>query len=59
MCRKDDLFLISQHFEIPVSKTLLNKKDLKACLLACLISKNVLPAVHNVFESAGLGAAVA
>ncbi len=58
MCRKDDLFLISQHFEIPVSKTLL-KKDLKACLLAGLISKNVLPAVHNVFESAGSGAAVA
>ncbi len=22
-CRKDDLFLISQHFEIPFSKTLL------------------------------------
>ncbi len=31
-CRKDDLFLISQHIEIPVSKTLL-KRDLKVCWL--------------------------
>ncbi len=58
LCWKDDLFLISQHFEIPVSKTLL-KKDLKACLLAGIICKNVLPAVHIVFESAESGAAVA
>ncbi len=57
-CRKDDLFLISQYFEIPVSKTLL-KKDLKACLVAGLISKNVLPSVDNVSESAESGAAVA
>ncbi len=52
------MFLISQHFEIPVSKTLL-KKDLKACLLAGILCKNVLPAVHIVFESAESGAAVA
>ncbi len=58
LCWKDDLFLISQHLEIPVSKTLL-KKDLKACLLAGIICKNVLPAVHIVFESAESGAAVA
>lgn len=50
-CRKDDLILIAQHFVIPVSRTLL-KKDLKACLVAGLISKRVLPSVGDVPTSA-------
>lgn len=50
-CRKDDLFLIAQHTEKPVSRTLL-KKDLKVCLLAGLISKRVLPLVDDVPKSA-------
>lgn len=58
-CRKDDLFLLAQHFEISVSKTSL-KKDLKACLVAGLVGKGVLPAEVNVPEkSAELLAAAA
>lgn len=41
-CRKDDLFIIAQHFEICVSKTML-KKELKACLVAGLLEKGALP----------------
>ncbi len=40
-CQKDDLFVIAQHYETFVSRTLL-KKDVKACLLAGLIEKGVL-----------------
>ncbi len=40
-CRKDDLFVIAQHYEIFVSRKLL-KKDAKAGLLAGLIEKGVL-----------------
>lgn len=41
MILKDDLFVISQHYEISVSRALL--KDSRACLLAGLIDKGVLP----------------
>ena len=56
-CRKDDLFLIARHFEIPVSKTLL-KKDLKACLLTGLINDGVLSLLEDVPESVESVAAV-
>lgn len=39
---KDDLIIFAQHYEILVSRGLL-KKVVKACLLAGLIEKGVLP----------------
>ncbi|KAK7166228.1 hypothetical protein R3I93_006107 [Phoxinus phoxinus] len=41
-CRKNDLFLIAQHYEISISRTL-RKAEVKACLVASLITKGVFP----------------
>ncbi len=44
VCRKNDLFLIAQHYEILVSKTQ-RKAEIKACVMSALIDKGVFPAM--------------
>lgn len=41
-CQKIFLFLVAQHYEISISRTLC-KDELRACLMASLITKGVLP----------------
>ncbi|XP_039548082.1 uncharacterized protein LOC120493504 isoform X2 [Pimephales promelas] len=46
-CRKNDLFLIAQHYEISISRTL-RKEELKACLVTSLINKGVFSSIEAV-----------
>lgn len=43
-CRKNDLFLIAQHYEISVSKTQ-RKEEIKCCVLSHLTDQGVFPSV--------------
>lgn len=46
-CRKNDLFLIAQHYEISVSKTQ-RKAEIKACIMSALVNKGVFSSMGAV-----------
>lgn len=45
-CRKNDLFLIAQHYEISVSK-MQRKEEIKRCVLSHLTDQGVFPSVSR------------
>lgn len=51
VCCKNDLFLIAQHFEIPVVKTQ-RKAEIKACISDFLIDKCIFPVTETVVTQA-------
>ncbi len=45
VCKKNDLYLIAQHYDISISKTQ-RKAEIKACVISALLDKGVFPAIE-------------